>query len=430
MKIGRVSILLAVLARSVLGVEGHKPASEPAHSAVEANADSDFEWKLLTPPVWNLAGSRVAEIPIVVRASPATGIRLLQSTLTRQGLGPLSLRAEDMELCGNADGKCTELGTIGPISSRTLYLRMKQAADGVYTGNVVIRCDQRPAGETVPLTVNVTSFLARVWGVASIALGVVLYFLATVVARSRLAGNSRWETALLLLEQVEDEKAHVAHTLAPQPDWMQQQIAAAFSDIEDRLSRRALDPYMPGLLDPDAKTSEFKIYLQAVGLRLESLHVVLEAGMPEIARWWTAAGSDTAKQQVLKEAADKLLAIPDGQISAADTKTRVNALLAELKKALGPSEFAPLTLPDVRMQLQQVWISSVRWTWLVVAVWLAATVLTGWMVMVLSKPGFGTPEDFGLCLLWGLGLPVAGNQLNQLSVSDVGSKIGITLPKA
>ena len=66
----------------------------------------------------------------------------------------------------------------------------------------------------------------------------------------------------------------------------------------------------------------------------------------------------------------------------------------------------------------------------VLLVWVGVTLITGVMAMVLSKAGFGTPSDYLLCLLWGFGLPVAGTQLNQLTATGIGPKLGITLPKA
>ncbi|MGD0013826.1 MAG: hypothetical protein ABSD56_05310 [Bryobacteraceae bacterium] len=390
-----------------------------------------FSWSFLAPPVWNLFDSSVAEVPVIVKDVPATGIRVLQSTLTRQGERALSIGTQNLELCANRDGECQPPGTIGPSDSRTLYLRMNHVGNGTYTGNVVIRCDQKPEGDTIALTANVTTSAAQRMGVVALTGGVLLYFLAVVLARWRLAKNSRQELVLLLLKQVEEVKRDSMRMLDAAPDWAKEETEKAFGKIgEDLQSKTNLNPVMPGPFDPDAKMDEFKAHLQRVGLRLESLRVVVEAGMSEIPRAWNLAGADTPKQGAVKNAAHGLLKVPDGQISAADTKKKVDGILGDLFNQLGATLSAGLTVADVGMQLQHVMMSSAGWTWLVLLVWGASTILTGAMAMVLSKAGFGTPMDFGYCVLWGLGLPAAGTQLSQLSAAGIGPKFGVTLPKA
>ena len=43
--------------------------------------------------------------------------------------------------------------------------------------------------------------------------------------------------------------------------------------------------------------------------------------------------------------------------------------------------------------------------------------------------GFGTVADYLRCLLWGFGLPVAGQGLQTLTMSSVNTQLGVTLPK-
>src|SRR5437764_8450896 len=117
-------------------------------------AAATFAWSFLAPPVWNLVDSTVAEIPIVVKEVQATGIRLLQSTLTRQGERAVSLGTQNLELCLNREGACQAPDAIGPSDSRTLFLRMKDVGNGSYTGNIVLRCDQKPEGDTVAVAAN------------------------------------------------------------------------------------------------------------------------------------------------------------------------------------------------------------------------------------------------------------------------------------
>lgn len=389
-----------------------------------------FSWSFLAPPVWNLVDSSSAEIPIVVKEVQATGIRLLQSTLTRQGARAVSLGTQNLELCWNREGKCQSPDAVGPSDSRVLFLHLNNAGNGTYSGNIVIRCDQKPEGDIVAVTANVTSTSAQWKGAGAVAVGVLAYFLVVVVARWQLAKKSRQELALLLLEQVEEVKKHAAHAVAAAPDWARGKTRKAFEDLENLLSDTDLHPFMPGPLNPDAKMDEFKAHLRSAGLRLDSLNIVVELGISEIAQAWADAAADPVKEAAVTSAVDGLLAIPDGRITAADTKTKVTEVLNAMNNAIGRKLAAGLGVQDVQLRLQHVLIASAGWIWLVLLVWVGVTLITGVMAMVLSKAGFGTPSDYLLCLLWGFGLPVAGTQLNQLTATGIGPKLGITLPKA
>jgi hypothetical protein len=374
--------------------------------------------------------SSVAEIPVVVKEVQATGIRLLQSTLTRQNGRAIWLGTQDLELCLNKDGDCQAPDAIGPSDSRSLYLRMKGAANGSYSGNIVIRCDQKPEGDTIAVTANVTTTGAQGLGAGAVATGVFAYFLVVVVARRQLAKNSRKELALLLLEQVQELKKHAMLTVAKAPEWARVKTAQAFDGLASRLADTSLRPYMPELLNTDAKMDDFNAYLQSVGLQLDSLNIVVELGMSKIEQAWSVAGADANKQASVKSAVDDLLAIPDGKITASDSKPKVDGILAKMNTAIGAAPAAGLNLSDVQLRLQHVWLATAGWTWLVLLIWIGVTLLTGVMAMVITKPGFGTAVDYALCILWGFGLPAAGTQLNQLSASGIGSKLGITIPKA
>ena len=59
---------------------------------------------------------------------------------------------------------------------------------------------------------------------------------------------------------------------------------------------------------------------------------------------------------------------------------------------------------------------------------LAAAV--GIYVLIISNLGFGQRGDFLVCLFWGFGLPVGGQQLLQLTTGSVVTALGVTVPKA
>lgn len=389
-----------------------------------------FAWTILPPPVWNLIDSSAAEISVVVKDVQATGIKLLQSTLTRQSDPRTTLGIGSLDLCTNRDGECQAPGPIGPSASQTLFLRLKSAGNGSYTGNVVIRCDQKPEGETIPLTLNVTSGRAQAGGIGAILVSLLFYTLVVFVARYNLAKNARIELALLLQNEVTEMEKAAQSRLATAPAWLRPKVSQAFDDLFDALTKSKLRPYLPSLTNTGAKADEFKTYLQGTGNRLASLHVVVGSGLSKIEQAWNVAGTDAAKQKAVQQAADDLLEIPDEKISTADTKIKVDQVLNTMNNKINAAVGAGAAASDVGVQLQHVWLSNAAWTYIILAVWFVVTLLVGAMIMVFARPGFGSPSDYGLCLLWGFGLPAAGTQLNQLSSGSVGPRLGLTLPKA
>jgi hypothetical protein len=72
---------------------------------------------------------------------------------------------------------------------------------------------------------------------------------------------------------------------------------------------------------------------------------------------------------------------------------------------------------------------AVQIRWLSFGVWAAFAcfaTLTGAYFVVFSNLGFGTINDYLLCLLWGVGLPIGGQQLTPITTNSVTSSFGIS----
>ena len=108
----------------------------------------------------------------------------------------------------------------------------------------------------------------------------------------------------------------------------------------------------------------------------------------------------------------------------------VSAILQRLHQALTSANAAfrlppPATQPIPRAQQLQVSVAELSFgAWLLVAL---ATTLAGSYILIFSAngAGFGTPADYLLCLLWGLGLPSASALLN-MSTSGISAAFNIT----
>lgn len=392
-----------------------------------------FAWTIPGPPVWTLIDSRAVGLPVIVKDVPATGVRLLHSTLQRSGDDPGTLGVNALELCAEPEGEvCTPPATIPSFDSRTLYLRVRKDVVqpiGTYTGNVLIASDEKPEGETVALTLYATTGWARFGGLVAVAVGVLLFFLTTIVARYQMAVNDRVALALRLRLEMEALRNRVHRALTTDLAWAKNQVNATLNTLSGLLDRKQLKPHLPTPLNPDAKLDAFKQHVESVGKELELLRVVIELGLPKVQQAWNAAGADTSKQQHVQDALRKLLAVPGQKLSVEDTRSEVEKILTELFNAVGAGALAGLTEDRLERTLERTLLSTMRWTWLVIGIWALATVLTGALLLVWAKPGFGVFVDYAVCVLWGLGLPAAGQQLNQLTAPSIGTGFGISLPK-
>jgi hypothetical protein len=62
-------------------------------------------------------------------------------------------------------------------------------------------------------------------------------------------------------------------------------------------------------------------------------------------------------------------------------------------------------------------------------VWGAVTLLAGYAALILSNPGFGTSMDLVACFFWGLGVQIAGQQIQQLTAGNITTALHVGVPK-
>jgi hypothetical protein len=110
--------------------------------------------------------------------------------------------------------------------------------------------------------------------------------------------------------------------------------------------------------------------------------------------------ADSAAIADVKAAIEKVLAPP-----AATSKSV--SFLSKSGAAQGPSAAEAEQQLKKDLARRQFWLNAVL---------VGITVASGVLTLITSKPGFGVPQDYIYCLLWGFGLPIAGQQLTPASV--------------
>jgi hypothetical protein len=89
---------------------------------------------------------------------------------------------------------------------------------------------------------------------------------------------------------------------------------------------------------------------------------------------------------------------------------------------------SPLSMPSPQNPtVMSVFVHIELFTALFWIVWAILAVLIGGLVLILPNPGFGGVLDYARCFLWGFGLPVAGQSIQQLTMSSINSGFGVSI---
>jgi hypothetical protein len=217
--------------------------------------------------------------------------------------------------------------------------------------------------------------------------------------------------------------------------------ASNFTPIEDQLTRIEgslatknldLQQFLPPLIalqGYDVKTANYQSFLQQQSKATDKLESVVSQGLERLA----AAVSGNAA--LFTHAATPTLLAAINRI-ATDASLDSNTSQAELARAFDAWRQAitgaaqPLAAPSIVRENPASLLVEIRHiaiaSWIV---WGLLTILVGYIILVASSPGFGGFLDFARCLLWGFGIPVAGQSLQQLSGATLNTQLGISLTR-
>jgi hypothetical protein len=374
-----------------------------------------------------LAGRQTSLIISVADSSPRT-IRLAHSTLQDEKTGALvSIRA--FELCDTVKSTCSDAITVAGRTQRGVVLQVRDTfqTQGSFTGSVVLAADNRAETATIPLTLHSTTHKARWLGLGLIVLGILLS-LVTVILRGFLLRADALRPALRLAADFRRLLQKVANaetaTTAKFPR-TRVRIAELVSELEPKqLEASNLVPSILGAgAPPDADA--YKVFLDEKVAALRAIDVVLI--VLNSTRLSTPAGTalSPARQKALTELDELAERVTTVQQSSEETKR----IIEELDQAEGRprSQQAPgARPPDLEQLLVQVRAVSAA-TW---AIWAVVTVAVGWAALIATNYGFGGSSiDYVVCFLWGLGLPMSGQQLQQTTPETVRSQFNLSIPK-
>jgi hypothetical protein len=428
-----VHLRLLTVVLATAGVLAKRGPAAAAALPPDSTASSAWTVQGPTGGRWVLRWGNELEITVAAGDQPLRNVRLAGSTLQSVETGA-PLRVGRLQLCRvdppqtppRRAAVCTPPPEIAAGNQAVFALRLepKSVPAGIYTGAVLLAADGGTGVKTVELRVEKTT--VGEWGLGGIAIaaGVLLGWLLTVFLRQLNARATAKLPASLILDGVEELRTQVKAasqlTEVPFPT-----LATQFKAREEALKLSVLEgkgfipPAVPNpfAASPD-NTAAYQQYLTEQGTRVRALEVIVRLGIGyAVARW-----PDAPNRQPIKKALARLDAAASTHTEPAAAEAAVRQILADMRNELGDppgmlkqEEAGGAAMPPVReVQLQIQRVSLLGW-----GLTTLVTILAGLVVLVVTNYGFGTLLDYIKCVFWGLGLPIAGQQLQQLTPSSI-----------
>lgn len=424
-------------------------ASASLHAAGQANVKPGLAWSLDPPPSpWNLTASHNAgEFAVTISAdSKIVALHVTHSTIVDSDTGRgASLSAGQFHICPKRDvpiSECTgkfepQQGTASSVKNTLWLVLDSDVPDGTFTGNLFFDTEPITETKTLQLTINHSTHEAKAWGVITILVGVILAWTITVFARSRINRDQALLPLVVLRQKLSDMKSEllsIPEALKSRTSNTVKQIKSVLEDLSvDNLDQQQLlPPSLPPWVQSTTQATAYQTFLQTKSQIVDNLSVIATGIKVAAGLVPTIPPARLPDLQSLTQKIDQYsTTLPQASATLqAQIKTLFDVWnaapvvqgLGATPQLLAMPSASPVSAYSVRMEIQT--ISLLFWF-----VWGVLSVLIGFSVLVKPDPGFGTTADYIRCALWGFGLPVAGQGLQQLTMSSLNTQLGVTLPK-
>jgi hypothetical protein len=368
-----------------------------------------FAWSLKAAPDWNVGTTNALRVAVRVGDVTATRVTLQQAELTSDDKLKRTLGTDLFMLCDAATDPCTPPGSLSPGQAHALYLRPRTPPlpAGVYKGNVSIGATEKTEHELLAVTLYSPLRDGALLGILALSGGVLLS-LVLLTVRSWMQNQREKEVIALLRKRLD---ATVVEFEALPANL--KQAARSWRSTADTLTAEILavtdlvrKPY-PSVNDDEVASFEtFKSAIEARAATAVFLRRLVRDGLQKVA----AIQEEFPEHPNHTETAARQIAAID---PAEDVPVRIRTILETLEAAVQP-------VADPRARFRIV----------LAAAWALISVLTGFVLLVLQNPGFGTELDFLYCFLWALGVSAIGQSATNLTPAGIAGSIGVKLPGA
>jgi len=375
--------------------------------------------------------------PIVVTVADggATSPRVLRTTLsdaaTDRIITPLQL-----DLCASgAPANGCPPATVAPGTPATIYMRPKNIEPGNYTGAVDLMIPGAAQSQTVSLTLSSSGPRWKMLGALLIVLGVLVSAVTTIFARN----YANYVNALLPARRLSEfgkakiEALEALGITEPQMSELVSGVGKTLQELEETHLRDEgfiTSPRVPAVFRTGDRATDYAAYLQARSTRLVALAFLIDYGVRRVLllvqQHSDKANAMTEAQKTLKHL-DALAA--DSSKTVNDLAAPVAGILQALDQTLsGTISDATKTIATSSPSTQQLLVRLDSINAIVWLLWAIVTIVIGYAAVIMTNRGFGTPIDLVKAFFWGLGVQIAGEQLQQLRASAATTALGITVP--
>ncbi|HEX7241209.1 MAG TPA: hypothetical protein VF263_13125 [Longimicrobiaceae bacterium] len=363
------------------------------------------------------------EIVVTPGGSSLRNLKVERSTLVNAETGA-TLRASSLQILGLQN----DSAPAGRSSTLKLRVEDKLLPWGEYKGSVRLAAEGRE-DQTLELTVQRSSWLAWLLGGIAILAGIALAWLANYYLRQLSLRNQALLPAARLKDVVTDLLQRVDDavkvtgvplvTLRAHLEKCRGELDAAYLGSRGFVPGRA-----PSFFGAADVKSSYEEHLDEQGRQVRILDVIVRKGVAAAAEHWPGATDE--QRTVLRGRLGELDALPPLVQTPQEAAEKVDEIAARATERKLFRDGAPVGgTPPVREILVQIErVNLTAW-----GIWAVLTLLVGLMALVFTNYGFGTPLDFCKCLLWGLGLPLAGQQLQNLPANSVTTAFNLTVPR-
>ena len=409
------------------------------------NPTSSRSLVTIAPPVTPFTmtgGLRWTALSVTNTVDTPIKLMLTRSTLVdaRPGKGS-QLPIEQLHLCLEPPSKATcdaDAVTISNVT-HTVWLDVDNAfvSDGIFAG--VVQLTTLPASDptTVSLTIQQSRGCAQMIGVLMIVLGVTVAWFALAFGRGRVARNQALLPAVLLRQRASAllvEIDALDPKLTPQVVQTRREASTILSELTEVYldAQGYLPPPIPSMNATPPQTAAYQTHLQSMSSLLDGLETIVWIGIEPSAAKLPQVNTSSDLQQLQKLVSD----LDALTATLPSTSQALQAAITPLLAAWHPAIVAqtagyqslvikpgPGKQRSAFQLLAQIATVSIAF-WIV---WGTLSVLAGYLVLIATDGGFGGSLDYIRCALWGFGLPVAGQSLQQLTLGSINTQLGVTL---
>jgi hypothetical protein len=400
----------------------------------------------VTSPGYPLKLSDSHDLPFeIISSGRLTHVAPAFATIVEEKTGQ-TIPVNQLSVVDSADpSKTAADGTTVEIPGQVLYLRVPSdfSSPGKFTGNVALGSREKADLGIISIVIYSTDWWRKVIGGLCLLIGVAIYLGVAVWAKAKNTELLAELPAARFREQAQSLKDMVIQAKLQTTVSFENLLGPASNPnsidallVSLTIKKLKENGYLPqSFFSPfsnQALPVAYQTFLAAAGNQLATLELIVRWGIGDILQLWPSVkklGKEADGISALMSL-DKLAgtALPPDQLKAAIQVqiTAVEAAISTRDAGGGGGGPRPpledMGSKEITIHLQE--LSTVVWI-----LWGVVTIFVGLCALVLFNDGFGRPQDYIQCVLWGIGMPAVAQGFGGLTAGSVTSALSLVVPR-